>query len=403
MQSLESYAKHLANLVNLEIQSGQIFAKVLTPNDDSGRHGVLIPADAYSLFPPIDIVDPRVNATTMFDSFDAIARVKSRLAFKYYQRYPECRITRVNSFINDQRLGNRLQIILRGVTGDGVTFFVHDAANQHGDSRYQELWLLLTGGKIQPVVGTHLVVPIRSPRITVDAPLEELLSKFDAIRGVWHEAQRAGDTGIGYTFESLFGIKENNDKTADFRGIELKCKRLKDAGTGASGKVNLFQQSPEWASKSSALERLKAIGQLNEEGRWACYSQVTMTPNNLNLYLLDKSTSRQLDLQKDANLIGFWSHLTLEKRLLEKHSRAAFVLARIKTTKSGSKFSYEELIYCEQPSIERFLELVNKNQLVFEFTMSEKSGGKVRNHGYPWRLIREDLLDQLFTVRVKLR
>jgi hypothetical protein len=35
--------------------------------------------------------------------------------------------------------------------------------------------------------------------------------------------------------------------------------------------------------------------------------------------------------------------------------------------------------------------------------MSEKPAGKVRNHGYPWRLVREDLLDQLFAVRVKLR
>jgi hypothetical protein len=78
-------------------------------------------------------------------------------------------------------------------------------------------------------------------------------------------------------------------------------------------------------------------------------------------------------------------------------------LARVKSTKTGSKFCYEELIYCEQPTIGRFLELVNKNHLVFEFMMSEKLGGKVRNHGYPWRLVREDLLDQLFAVRVKLR
>jgi hypothetical protein len=403
MKSLETYARHLANLANLELESGQIFAKILTPNDDSGRHGVLIPADALPLFPPIVIEDPGVNATTMFDSFDAISRVRVSLAFKYYQRYPEYRITRVNSFINDQQQGYRLQIVLRGQTANGDLFFVHDAANQHGDSRFQDLWLLLTGGTIQPAVGAHLVVPIRFKGIAVDAPLQDLLTKFDGIHGVWHDAQRTGDTGIGYTFESLLGIKENNDKTADFQGIELKCKRLKDGGTGALGKVNLFQQTPEWSSQSSSLQRLMNIGQLNADGRWACYSQVSTTPNNLNLSLVGKTDACQLDLQKDANLIGYWSHQTLEKRLLEKHSRAAFILARVKSTKTGSKFCYEELIYCEQPSIARFLELVNKNQLVFEFMMSEKPAGKVRNHGYPWRLVREDLLDQLFAVRVKLR
>ncbi|MFZ2387099.1 MAG: MvaI/BcnI family restriction endonuclease [Polaromonas sp.] len=403
MKSLETYARHLASLANLELESGQIFAKILTPNDDSGRHGVLIPTDAYSLFPPIDISDPNANATTKFDSFDAISRERVSLAFKYYQRYPECRITRVNTLINDQQQGYRLQIVLRGQTTHGETFYVHDSASEHGDSRFHDLWQLLTGGTIQPTPGVHLVVPIRFKGITVDAPLQDLLTKFDAIHGLWHDALRIGDTGIGYTFESLLGIKENNDKTADFRGIELKCKRLKNGGVGALGKVNLFQQSPQWAAKASSLERLKTIGQLNDKGQWVCYSQVTTAPNNLNLCLSDKVDCSQLDLHKNANLIGYWPHHTLEKRLLEKHSRAAFVLADVMSTKTGSKFRYKELIYCEQPTIARFLELVSKNQLVFEFMMSEKTGGKVRNHGYPWRLVREDMLDQLFAVRVKLR
>ena len=129
MKSLETYARHLASLANLELESGQIFAKILTPNDDSGRHGVLIPTDAYSLFPPIDISDPHANATTRFDSFDAISRERVSLAFKYYQRYPECRITRVNTLINDQQQGYRLQIVLRGQTTHGETFYVHDSAS----------------------------------------------------------------------------------------------------------------------------------------------------------------------------------------------------------------------------------------------------------------------------------
>lgn len=403
MKSLESYAKHLAQLDGRELKSGQIFAKVLTPNDDSGRHGVLIPSEAYDFFPSIDIPDADANATTRFESFDAISQQRVSLAFKYYQRYPERRITRVNPLINDQHLGFRLQIVLQGKTPDGEIFYVHDSTNQGGDGRFETLWDLLSAGAIHPKFGVHLVVPIKFHGITVDAPLQELLEKFDAVQGVWHDALRSGDTGIGYTFETLIGIEENNDKTADFQGIELKCKRLKVSGDGSVGKVNLFQQGPAWVHKKNSLDRLKEIGQLKEDGRWACYSQLTTKPNNLNLWLSTPSASRNVDLQKNADQIGFWSHETLEKRLLEKHSRAAFVLADAKVTKAGSKFCYKELIYCEQPSIDRFLDLVTRNQLVFEFTMSEKSDGAVRNHGYPWRLVREDLLDQLFAVRVKLR
>jgi hypothetical protein len=40
---------------------------------------------------------------------------------------------------------------------------------------------------------------------------------------------------------------------------------------------------------------------------------------------------------------------------------------------------------------------------VFEFLMYEKLDGTVRNRGYPWRLVSEALLDQLFSVRVRLR
>jgi len=403
METLETYAKSLARPTGLSLKSGQLFAKVLTPNDDSGRHGLLIPSDAYDFFPPLDISNPLENATLRFESFDAISQEPALLAFKYYQRYPERRITRVNKLISDLRQGLRLQVVLRGETPDGQVFYVHDSANELSDGRFFSLWKLISGGSISPSVGTHLIVPIKFEGIALDGPLQELLAKFDAIQGQWFDSLRTGDTGIGYTFESLLGIKENNDKTADFHGIELKCKRLKDVGAGAHGKVNLFQQGPQWTNTSTSLERIKAIGQLKKDGLWACYSQVTTTENNLGLRLKDSPENSRIDLQKNETLVGHWLHQTLEQRLLEKHSRAAFILADAKATKTGSRFCYKELIYCELPTVDRFRDLIGRNQLVFEFLMSEKAGGTVRNHGYPWRLVREELLDQLFTVRIKLR
>lgn len=111
----------------------------------------------------------------------------------------------------------------------------------------------------------------------------------------------------------------------------------------------------------------------------------------------------KIDISKQNTPIGFWQFETLEARLLEKHQRAAFILASERTTKTKSTFCYDELIYCEQPSIDRFVDLISQNQIVFEFTMSEKSDGSIRNHGYPWRLNNPSLLDQLFAVRIKLR
>ena len=77
--------------------------------------------------------------------------------------------------------------------------------------------------------------------------------------------------------------------------------------------------------------------------------------------------------------------------------------ARVRHTKTKSQYAYEELVYCDQPSMDRFVNLIADHNLVFEFTMSEKPGGQIRNHGYPWRLVREEFLDQLFMFQIKLR
>jgi hypothetical protein len=51
----------------------------------------------------------------------------------------------------------------------------------------------------------------------------------------------------------------------------------------------------------------------------------------------------------------------------------------------------------------QFVELVAHRNIVSKFTMSEKPNGSIRNHGYPWRLIRSEFLDQLFAFQIKLR
>ena len=75
----------------------------------------------------------------------------------------------------------------------------------------------------------------------------------------------------------------------------------------------------------------------------------------------------------------------------------------MRETKTKQRFFYKEFVYCDKPSIERFVDLVAFHKIVFEFLMSEEPDGRVRNHGYPWRLIREEFRDQLFAFQIKLR
>lgn len=198
------------------------------------------------------------------------------------------------------------------------------------------------------------------------------------------------------------GIEENNDRTADFRGIEIKCKQRKSDLHAGTGKINLFQNAPVWLEKMPAIERLKTIGQIIS-GRFSCYSQVNTTPNNLGLSLALAPVLERIELHRATIPIGYWLNETLEERLIEKHSRAVFIKADVRKTSAGVNFRYNELVYCERPDIQRFIKLVEKNQLVFEFLMTEKPAGTVRNHGYPWRLNKEDLLDDLFAMKIRLR
>ena len=238
----------------------------------------------------------------------------------------------------------------------------------------------------------------------IDDPLNDLLERFDAISNRWVESMREGDTGIGYTFETLLDIEENNSRTADFRGIELKCKRVRSRGGPAAGKVNLFQQGPVWADgRQTALDRVRMLGKPDTNKLFRCHSQINTRANNLSLLLDPASEQGLISLRRLDEKVGHWSHALLEKRLIEKHSRAAFVLAEVRQSRTRTSFSYNELIYCEKPSINSFIDLVGQDRIVFEFLMYEKLDGTVRNHGYPWRLVSEALLDQLFSVRVRLR
>lgn len=401
--TIQDYAQSLALQAGVSLDEGQIFAKVLTRNDDSGRHGVLIPTDAYSVLPDWNPRNPAINDTLELSVFDAVSRTTKTMAYKYYQRYPERRVTRLDPMLNDTG-SDRLLVILSAVTRAGGRVLIVDCTSRAHDQRFDELWAMLSSGSVLPEPGAFLVLPTSYTGLVIDDPLNDLLERFDAISNRWVESMREGDTGIGYTFETLLDIEENNSRTADFRGIELKCKRVRSRGGPAAGKVNLFQQGPVWADgRQTALDRVRMLGKPDTNKLFRCHSQINTRANNLSLLLDPASEQGLISLRRLDEKVGHWSHALLEKRLIEKHSRAAFVLAEVKQSRTRTSFSYNELIYCEKPSINSFIDLVGQDRIVFEFLMYEELDGTVRNRGYPWRLVSEALLDQLFSVRVRLR
>lgn len=399
--SLHDYCIDSLNKFGEGLPTCTVFAKILTSNDDSGRHGVLVPTEAYEFFPYLEIANPSENATAEFHSFDSIESKQQLLGYKYYQRYPERRITRLNSSFNEMTKGKRLAIFLRFERENEPPTYCADLVFEADSSSYAKLWDLIFGVDIQAIEGAYIVRSVNAPKFRLDPNLQELLDHFDRIKNMGLiSSLRAGSTGIGYTFETLVGIQENNDQVADFKGIEIKCKRKKGGASG--GKINLFQLGPTWLIDEPAIDRLKRIGKLSEAGLYNCHSQLTTETNNLGL-ALDLTEIDRILLRKQSAAEGFWLHERLAERLAEKHTRSLFIKAKVSTAGGGEKFHYDEAVYCQSPSIEKFIALIKRRQLVFEFIMSEKEKGRVRNHGYPWRLNNEDTLQDLFDLQVKVR
>jgi hypothetical protein len=401
--ALTSYATRVVQQARREPRRGELFAKVLSGNDDAGRHGVLIPMEAYSFFPDFSIRDPGENATIEFRAFDAVNSREVVLGYKYYQRYPERRITRLPGIINNRANNPRIVVFLRIIHADGSSGYYVDCAASGVGGRFEALFAAAFLPETLPTPGAYISRPLDSTPFTADETLVELLSKFDVVKDMgWVASQRSGDTGIGYTFESLLGIQENNDRRADYKGIELKCKAVKEGAGFARGKINLFQQGPVWTDGATTTQRIQLFGKRQPDGRWTCNSQITTQPNNRNASLSIVEVSERIKLLRAGSEHGYWLFSKLEERLQEKHSRAAIVKAKVRISNGGQQFKYEEFIYCERPSIDKFIALVRNRNIVFEFLMKEEARGP-RNRGYPWRLVREEFLDQLYSFQLKLR
>ena len=74
----------------------------------------------------------------------------------------------------------------------------------------------------------------------------ELASKLTEIcsRG-FVQTLRAGDTGVGYTLETLLGIAANSSKSPDYKGIEIKSGRSRSV---ARGRTTIISLVPNWGS-----------------------------------------------------------------------------------------------------------------------------------------------------------
>ncbi len=214
---------------------------------------------------------------------------------------------------------------------------------------------------------------------------------------------RAGDTGVGFTLETLLGIPANSSKAPDYKGIEIKSGRQK---SHRSGRATVFSQVPNWSISrlKSSKEILLSRGRFHEEKkRLQLFHELSAIKTNsygmkLNLDY-NSSLLHQVCIEDDKETNDVcWEFHVLRKRLAEKHRETFWVTAKTKG-KSGDldeEFFYSNIKYTSDADTSVFPTLIETGIVTLDYTIKEIQTGAAKDQGYLFKISSKNL-DLLFS------
>lgn len=208
-------------------------------------------------------------------------------------------------------------------------------------------------------------------------------------------SMRKGNTGIGYTLETLLGLKENNLKTPDFENIELKSHRK-----GVSNRVTMFTfNRGVW--RIHQRELIEEYGYIDTNDRPSLYCTVDTRPNNQGLSVnVEQDNVRLYYLNKI--LIAEWAGELLIERFRDKMPALIVVNADTRiNSDEKEEFWFNEAFYLTEPNENNLLDLIRQDIIIVDVRMHLKENKTVRNHGTGFR-IDEKFLNLCFSKRERL-
>ena len=209
----------------------------------------------------------------------------------------------------------------------------------------------------------------------------ELKARLEALKergfGV---SLRRGDTGIGYTLETLLDLDENNLKLPDFGTMELKSQRK-----NVSNKVTLFTfNRGVWKLRQKDV--IQRYGYVDTRDRPSLYCTVTSVPNPQGLFLAADDQGLVLR-HTDGSVIATWPANRLLEAFKDKMPALAVVYADSRINSDNKEeFWFNECHILTDPNIHNFMDLIKQNLIVVDLRMHIKSDGAVRNHGTAFRI-----------------
>ena len=218
--------------------------------------------------------------------------------------------------------------------------------------------------------------------------LEEFRKKFNEIRDMgFVRTLRKGPTGVGYTFEELLGIEENNIALPDIENVEIKTHR-----ENSNNMLTLFTFNKN-AWKVDQLTAIDDYGSVDKKGRLGMYYTLSTRPNSAGLFL--SVYGKYLSVQDmEGKTVVQWELSTLAKRFATKIPAMVFVSAHTKIIEGVEYFHFYQGRLMSETPVDMLSKLFTNGDLFVDLRL-HKGKSSARNHGSGFRVC-EDKLHLLF-------
>ena len=222
--------------------------------------------------------------------------------------------------------------------------------------------------------------------------LKEVVTRLQEIENKgFVQSLRQGPTGIGYTFETLFGVQENNIPIPDIGGrVEIKTIRR-----NSQSLITLFTfNRGVWHIRQKEL--IQKYGYIDEKGRYALKNTVFYgkpIPQGMSLDVDEnKNTIHLIDLNT-KKILATWDVYVIVGTFMTKLSRLLIIIADRKVEQGKEYFHYNEAYLLTDPSPRNFLKAFKSSLIGIDIRMHLKESGAVRNRGTAFRIKEKDLME----------
>ena len=233
--------------------------------------------------------------------------------------------------------------------------------------------------------------------------IEELKKYFTTIKNNNQNSLREGNTGIGYTFETLINKKEDNLPLPDFNGIEIKTK----LGYSKSP-LTLFSLTPKKENDRAIKYIIETFGYLNKDNYKTFKTDIYVDKNKIisNKYIFKLKIDKKTNLLKllisdiNLNLINdsiYWDLDDIKNRLETKFKYLAYIIGYPYKKYNRTYYKYNNLKIYKLKSFNNFIELFEKQKIYItiniEYFKKGKRIGEIHDRGTAFRLSTENIED----------